>query len=223
MRDEVQALRASNERMEQRLSRLEDRQAVVQAPPPNEPAEEVPDLTVVKMKPRAEDAPPLDTSTEIQEPMPEDVAKLVRSRRTAQAREAPDVSGSSDPDPVEAEFEAAMAGLKTGSFSSAVAKLQAFASAHPRHSLSDNALYYSGIGLLALDDASGAARAFERVIASYPAGDARIDAMLKLAECRVRLDQKDGARELYGRIVATYPGTPAATQARQRLAQLSSP
>jgi tol-pal system protein YbgF len=173
------------------------------------------------MKPRADGAPPLDTSTEIQEPVPEDVAEFVRSRRTTQARAASDPAAASDSEIVEAEFEAAMAGLKTGSFSSAAAKLQAFASAHPRHALSDNALYYSGIGLLALDDATGAARAFERVIADYPAGDARIDAMLKLAECRVRLDQKDGARELYGRIVATYPGSSAATQARQRLTQLS--
>jgi tol-pal system protein YbgF len=239
LRAEVEGLRASNERMDQRLSRLEDRQAVAQARAPVElsttedaPEEtvgevlelkvgHVPELTVVKMKPRADKAPPLDTSTQIQEPMVEEVAALARLRRAGRDTDAPEVADPNDPELVEAEFEAALAGLKTGSFASAVQKLESFASAHARHALSDNALYYSGIGLLAMEDASGAARAFERVIAEYPAGDARIDAMLKLADCRLRLDQKDGARELYARILSTYPGSPAAEHARQRLAKLS--
>jgi tol-pal system protein YbgF len=224
LRVEVEGLRASNERMDQRLSRLEDRQVVARAKPPTvtEPtAEEVPELTVVKMKPRGDGAPPLDTSTEIQEPPVDDVAAMGWAQRTAREGDGPEAAGPGEPDIVEAEFDAAMAGLKTGSFSNAVQKLESFASAHPRHALSDNALYYSGIGLLAMDDAAGAARAFERVVSGYPAGDARIDAMLKLAECRVRLDQKDGAREMYARILSTYPDSPAAAQARQRLAKLS--
>jgi tol-pal system protein YbgF len=222
LRVEVRALRATNERMEQRVSRCEDRQAVARAAPEAEaPAQEMPELTVVKMKPRANDAPPIDTSTEIQEPIAEELVDLGRRRATARDDDAPEVAETTEPEIVEAQFQAALAGLKTGSFASSVDKLQSFAAAHRRHALSDNALYYSGIGLLALDDAAGAAHAFDRVIAEYPAGDVRLDAMLKLAECRVRLDQKDGARELYARIVSTYPDSPAAAQARQRLSQLS--
>jgi tol-pal system protein YbgF len=218
IRAEVRALRLSNERMEQRVSRLEDRQAVTRAAPGA--TESFPELTVVKMKPRTDEAPPLDTSTEIQEPVSEEIGELGRLRRTARDGDAPE-GEPIDPELAEAEFEGALAGLKTGSFSGAVLKLQAFAAAHPRHARSDNALYYSGIGLLAMDDVAGAARAFDRVIAEYPAGDARIDAMLKLAECHTRLDQKDGARELYARIASTYPDSAAAAQARQRLVQLS--
>jgi tol-pal system protein YbgF len=175
---------------------------------------------VVKVKPRAGDPPALDTSTEIEEPPPDQVAGLGR-RRGAADDDAQQFVEPKDPGLVEAEFEDALSGLKTGNFSGATLKLQVFAATYPRHPRSDNALYFSGIGLLAMDDPDGAARAFEQVIADYPAGDARLDAMLKLAECRVRLDQKDGARELYTRIVATYPGTTAAAQARQRLAQLT--
>ena len=221
-------MRQSNERIEQRVSRLEDRDTVAQAAnkggsraeTARAPDASVPELTVVKVKPRADDPPPLDTSTEIQEPLLEQVATLGR-KRAAGDDDADEAAEAKDPALVEAEFEDAMSGLKTGSFPGAVAKLQAFATAYPRHPRSDNALYFSGIGLLAMDDAESAARAFDQVIADYPAGDARLDAMLKLAECRVRLDQKDGARELYTRIVTTYPGTTAAAQARQRLAQLT--
>ena len=220
-------MRQSHERVEQRLSRLEDRDAVSQAaaraPSRSEtaraPEGAVPELTVVKVKPRADEAPALDTSTEIQEPVLDEVANLGRKRGSAD-EDAADAEVK-DPALVEAEFEDAMSGLKTGSFAAAVQKLQAFAAAYPKHPRSDNALYFSGVGFLALDDAESAAHAFDQVIADYPAGDARLDAMLKLAECRVRLDQRDRALELYTRILSHYPGTTAAAQARQRLAHLT--
>ena len=58
---------------------------------------------------------------------------------------------------------------------------------------------------------------FERVINQYPAGDAVIDSMLKLADCRMKLKGPREARATWEKIVATYPGTAAATQAQARL------
>ena len=66
-----------------------------------------------------------------------------------------------------------------------------------------------------------AAQVFERLISTYPAGDAVLDGMLRLAECRLKLNQRDDARALYTRVITQFPGTAAATQAEQRLASLS--
>ena len=69
--------------------------------------------------------------------------------------------------------------------------------------------------------AEDAASAFERVLSEYPAGDARLESMLKLAECRMRLNQRDDALALYARVIETYPGTDAASQAQRRLTQIT--
>ena len=66
----------------------------------------------------------------------------------------------------------------------------------------------------------GAASAFEKLLSSYPASDQLRDAMLRLAECRVRLKKAGEARLLYTQLVNKYPGSAAATEATQRLAAL---
>ena len=74
---------------------------------------------------------------------------------------------------------------------------------------------------MGLKDYAVAAKTFLRLIDNYPAGDAVLDGMLRLAECRLKLDQKEDARALYTRVITQFPGTAAATQAEQRLASLS--
>jgi TolA-binding protein len=71
---------------------------------------------------------------------------------------------------------------------------------------------------MGMNDLDGASKAFEAVLAKYPAGDAVQDSMLKLAECRSRLKQKPEAKAMYQKIVSDYPGSPAATQAQAALA-----
>ncbi|HSP78336.1 MAG TPA: tetratricopeptide repeat protein, partial [Myxococcaceae bacterium] len=122
---------------------------------------------------------------------------------------------------LDVEFEQAVAALRTGNVEGGVARLLRFAEENPRHSRADNALYFGGLGLIGLKDYASAARTFETLISSYPAGDAVLDGMLRLAECRLRLNQKDDARALYTRILTQFPGTAAASQAEQRLASLS--
>ena len=99
-------------------------------------------------------------------------------------------------------------------------QLQKFAAAAPHHAKADNALYFSGVGLMGLNAYEDAARAFEEVQARYPAGDAVQDSMLKLAECRTRLKQKPQAKAMYEKILIDYPGSPAASQAQAALAAL---
>jgi TolA-binding protein len=74
---------------------------------------------------------------------------------------------------------------------------------------------------MGLADYASAARTFERLIGAYPAGNVLMDAMLRLAECRVRLHRETDARNLYSQVVSRYPGTAAANQAEQRLVSLA--
>lgn len=234
MRSELRALRADNERLENRVQRLEDDQVILRSAHSKPSASEedqpwtgeakMPDLTVVKLKPRAQAAPPIRTETDVQEPSSDDLQVLLASAKSRSDDGADDDAEDElpmDPNGADAAYDRAMTALKTGNVSGAVLQLQTFAQENPRHAQSDNALYFSGVGLMALGDFDGAAKAFQRVLDEYPAGDARMQSLLKLGDCRVRQNQKDDARALYAKLISTYPGTTAASEAEARLSQIT--
>jgi len=95
-----------------------------------------------------------------------------------------------------------------------------FADAHPKDPRADDALYLAALGELGQDEPARAAKLLESVLQRYPAGDVVQQAMLKLAECRMRLKQTAEARTLLARLVTNFPGTPAATEAQARLARI---
>jgi tol-pal system protein YbgF len=228
LRAELRALRAQNAELERRLSRVEDAQAVsrsrAQSPPPRAEAsaqaeaEPMPKLSVVKLQPKAKVAPRLPVVADVQEPDEDTLEAMLRADdRDVDPKPSPQVQAHIGA----ALFEEGLASLKTGNVAGAVHKLQAFVVDHPRHADADNALYYSGVGLLALGDLQGAAAAFERVLSEYPAGDARMESMLRLADCRLKQNQHQQARDLYARLINTFPGTTAANEARERLGKIT--
>lgn len=204
--------------MEKRLERLELHDAVrarplAEAQPKPKAKEELPPLTVVKLKPKAEPAPQISTSVEVVEPAQGVVEELPLSLTGAEERRE-------DSAATDAIFENAVAALKTGNLTGGVMRLQSFAGDNPRHAQADNAWYFAGVGLMGLNDYQDAATSFEKVISDYPAGDAVVDSYLKLAECKMRLGRPAEAREAYEKIIRQYPGTAAAVQAQGRLASL---
>jgi tol-pal system protein YbgF len=230
LKAEVRALRQELERLEARLDRAELRAGIgaAAAPAAARPAakglaipdpgpEPVPTLTVVKLKPKQQAAPKLATGVPIVEPNPEILEELKRAPAAATA-----AAEKEDADVGEAEFEFGVNALKTGNVEGGVVELQRFATDSPRHPRADNALYFSGLGLMGLGDYEGAARAFEDVLTRYPAGDAVLESMLKLGECRIRLNKPAEARTVYQKIVTTYPGTSAASAAQARLSSLTA-
>ncbi len=241
LRAELRTLRASQERLMERVSRLEAHEAVARAagassaagpvPVKVEPAGggaplgAMPDLAVVKLKPRHEPAPKLPTAVAVLEPDDEQMEMFISpvggtSAGATMVASNVDEEAAKDPDVLEAEFEKAVSMLRTGNVEGGVERLQRFAAENPRHPRADNALYFSGLGQIGLNEFKQAAKTFERLIDSYPAGDAMLDGMLRLAECRMRLNQAADAKVLYTRVVTQFPGTAAATQAEQRLAAL---
>jgi len=200
---------------------------------------EMPRLAVVKLMPKEEkdegeavlftnegSAPRLDTSTPVQEPSPEVLEELAQVRKAA----APAREEGAGPGPavtaaeasvLDRVYEAGLEALRTGNVAGGVGKLQRFALENPRHPKADNALYFSGIGQMGLESHAQAARTFEQLLSTYPAGDAVVDTLLKLAECRVRLNQKKDAKALYVQLISQYPGTAAASLAESRLGTLT--
>ncbi|NBD10944.1 tetratricopeptide repeat protein [Corallococcus sp. Z5C101001] len=252
---EVRTLRATQATLVERLERLENRDAVARAARSASPAatpsaspagaasprteassSEVggtgealglppAQLAVVRLKPKKEPAPRINTVVPVVEPDTDQMEMFISpvegSSGTGFASPGRVEVPEKDPAILDAEYEHAVAMLRTGNVEGGVEKLTRFADENPRHPRADNALYFSGLGQMGLKDPAGAAKTFERLIKTYPAGDAVQDGMLRLAECRVRLNQAVDARALYTRVVTQFPGTAAATQAEQRLAALS--
>ena len=173
---------------------------------------EIPSLAVVKLKPRVDRAPPIDVRTSVQEPDAELVAALGRS--SAPAADAPDATQ------LDGEFAQAQDALRTGNLGGGVERMTRFADAHPKDPRADDALYLAALGELGQDEPARAAKLLESVLQRYPAGDVVQQAMLKLAECRMRMKQTAEARALLARLMTNFPGTPAATEAEARLSRM---
>jgi TolA-binding protein len=240
---ELRTLRETQARLQERVARLEAHEAVEQARTgkgaksaapegarKDAVLESLPELAVVKLKPRFEPAPKLPTAVPVVEPDSEQVEMFIgpvgeasasAPSATVVASRDEDPADPPDPEVLEAEYEKAVALLRTGNVEGGVERLRGFAEEHARHPRADNALYFSGLGQMGLNAFKDAASTFERLIDTYPAGDAMLDGMLRLAECRMRLNQAADAKALYTRVVTQFPGTAAATQAEQRLAALS--
>jgi TolA-binding protein len=218
LRSELRALRERAEKLEARLALLEERSAArsMAEDATASSRDEMPALTVVKLKPKRQAPPPLATRTKVVEPSQETLEEIASAEPVLAVHELP----AEDPAILEVKYEDAVAALRVGNVEGGVGKLEQFAEANRKHPKADNALYFAGIGRMGLQDYAGAAQLFESLLQKYPAGDAVLDGMLKLAECHVRLRRAADARTLYARIVASYPGTAAATQAEQQLSSL---
>lgn len=217
LRNELRAERARASRMERRLELLETQRAISgsSAAAAYGDSVEVPTLAVVKLKPKLEPAPRLDTRTSVVEPSLDVVETL---RTVAEERDADEPA--EDPVLVDAEYEQSVRAISVGNVAGGAERLESFAQRHPRHPQADNALYNAGLAHFGLGEFDVAAQRFERVEREYPAGDAVAEAMLRLAECRMRLNRPADAKALYTQVAKTFPGTPAASQAQARLASI---
>ncbi len=217
----LRAMRAENARLEGRLDAIEKQLAVRGRPAAPAAASavaesnEMPALTVVKLKPRREAAPRIATEVPVVEPSDADVVTVTDATLANQP-------SSDEVAFADGQYDKALAGLKTGNTEGSVTALKQFAADNPRHPKADNALYFAGVGEMGLRDFETALKTFEGLVARYPASDTALDAQLKLAECKARLNRADEAKAAYQHIVATSPGTTAASVAQSRLANWSS-
>lgn len=93
----------------------------------------------------------------------------------------------------------------------------AFLKAYPRHSLSDNALYWIGEAHYAEKDFTKALERFKEVADKYPGENKAPDALLKAGFSHMEMEEGAKARAILEKVVAMYPGTDAASKAMKAL------
>jgi tol-pal system protein YbgF len=104
-----------------------------------------------------------------------------------------------------------------GRYEEARAAFAAFLKAYPRHSLSDNALYWTGEAHYAEKDFTRALEKFREAADKYPGENKAPDALLKAGFSHMEMNEGERARAVLEKVVATYPGTDAASRAKKAL------
>jgi tol-pal system protein YbgF len=104
-----------------------------------------------------------------------------------------------------------------GRYEEARGALNAFLKAYPRHSLSDNALYWIGESHYAEKDFSKALEKFTEVADKYPGENKAPDALLKAGFSHMEMNDGDRARAVLEKVIAMYPGTDAASKAAKAI------
>jgi tol-pal system protein YbgF len=94
---------------------------------------------------------------------------------------------------VERQYNEALKLYQDGDFDKAEAAFTAFLSKHPKHSLSDNALFWLGEGYMARKMYKSAAAKFQDLIDNHPKSDMRCEAMTNQVKCLAELGMEKEA------------------------------
>jgi TolA-binding protein len=173
MESQLTALQADQDRLEERLEALELRGAV-SARASQRTAEreaERPRLKIIRLSPDDPSggggaAPPVPDRAE---PEPEDNRPVIRGQgdRVIKVGDPEAVNRSE----AKAEYEAALALVRSKSYAVAIEMLGDFVKRQPRGPYADNALYWLGECEIALGDVDGAIERFDEVVSRYPYGN----------------------------------------------------
>lgn len=120
----------------------------------------------------------------------------------------------------QAEFDRAREVLGQGDFRAAADLLAAYATANPSDPLSGEALFLRGEALEALDDLTGAARAYLDSFSGYPDGMRAPDALFRLGLTLATLGQRHEACLTLAEVGARYPASLVSGEAMATMARL---
>lgn len=144
---------------------------------------------------------------------------------TPPVEEAPPDAPSATPAPAGGDagelYDRAYRDVTRGNYSLAQQGFQEFLRLHPRDDLADNAQYWLGECSYVQEQIPEAAREFERVVTGFPDGDKVPAAMLKLGYCGLRQNDTAGARRWFDSLIAKYPASEEARAARNKLDTLN--
>jgi len=93
----------------------------------------------------------------------------------------------------DAQYNEALRLYQEGDFDKAEAAFNAFLSKHPKHSLSDNALFWLGEGYMARKMYKSAGAKFQDLIDNHPKSDMRCEAMTNQVKCLAELGMEKEA------------------------------
>lgn len=104
-----------------------------------------------------------------------------------------------------------------GRYEEARVSFAVFLKAYPRHSLSDNALYWIGESYYAEKDFARALEKFREAADKYPGENKAPDALLKAGFSHMEMNEGEKGRAVLEKVMSLYPGTDAASKARKAL------
>ncbi len=119
-----------------------------------------------------------------------------------------------------ADFDRAVAALDEGDFNAAAEQFAAFTVNYPGGPLSSEAHFLRGEALSALEQTSGAARAYLESFSGDPNGRRAADALLRLGESLADLGQVNEACVTLGEVAARFPGAAQVSEAEAERTRL---
>lgn len=131
------------------------------------------------------------------------------------------------PAPVQTEspesmYNNALTTYKKNDFQNAKRQFDAIVTNYPEHSLSINALYWSGECQYAEKRFSDAIITFKKVVEKYPNGNKVPDALLKTGYAYISIQDYENGRIYLRKVIKNYPFSPASTKAEKMLKNIKN-
>ena len=211
MRQEIQAIQANNERLNERLTALE----LASDGPPTKTQqvnhEERPSLEVVRLTPG--DAPEgLDETVEVPDDQaPPTVIRAEGDRVPTVHRRGPRDEGDQQAQAAQ-EYDEALDLIDRKRYAAALEALAGFLVRYPGHANADNAMYWRGECYYAMGNYVRAAEQFEGLISRFPKGNKVPDALLKLGLSQRRMGERDRATKSFEQLRKDHPNSDAASK-----------
>jgi tol-pal system protein YbgF len=217
---EVTALRIENEEQEQELRTVRGQLALARA-------------EVQELKAEKDFAPRLSRKTSGGDGLPwakdrtagldmEPVLRLdgeVVDERLPVTAGVPDLPAFAEPEPARAPqvpvvsvegYRRGLSLIREQKFEEALLELDAFASAHPSHPYTDNALFWCGEIHYLRHEYARALRYFERIEKLHPWGNKAPDALYRMGQIYLRRGDTAGAQAYFDKVREQFPDTAAA-------------
>jgi tol-pal system protein YbgF len=204
---------AAGKLFEDRLSKLEDRRALVDL------ASQIEALRsdIARMRGQLEVLQnQVDTADKRSKDLYVDID--TRLRKLEQVKEAAAAQPADAPPPAETKaYEAALNQFKLANYPLAISAFQGFLVTYPTSKLAPSAQYWIGNAYFAQRDYKQAIAAQQKVLSAWPEDAKASDAMLNIASAQDAMGDRRGAQKTLETVLAKYPDSPAAASAKQRL------
>ncbi|HLX81269.1 MAG TPA: tol-pal system protein YbgF [Burkholderiales bacterium] len=218
-RARVEEVRKQVGLMEERISKLEDRRALVDLDSQIEALK----IEIARMRGQLE---VIQNQIETADKRSKDLYLDIdtRLRKIEQPKETAGANPANPPDtlpqPAETKaYEAALNQFKLGNYPLAISAFQGLLVTYPASKLAPNAQYWIGNAQAAQGQYKLAIFSHQKLLATWPDDAKAPDSMMSIATAQEALGDRRGAQKTLEALLAKYPQSPAAASAKQRLAQ----
>ncbi len=217
---ELDAQSQKEARLQARVDKLEARLGELEAK--SQPHSSAPDpiaaLPVVRLRPSPAsppNAPPLDTSVDLEDPSDAAVAQLEAPHASLESFRP---EGNTPADDLLVQARGPIDARRD--WDDSITALRAFARRHPHDKAAAHALYLAATMAAGQGECAAGERAFRAAARDTPADAFAGKSLVALGECEAGLGRTAQARKTLGEVLRKYGGRPEALEAARALAML---